>query len=445
LTKVYDLNKVFIQEPVVVKGALNFSLKTIAKALHNNGLIRSNWDSDNKCSNGLNAMIMANDLYDERNIMNNIKGGANQQRGIEQLITIKSDVTIEFNRYESVFYYETLEMYTSEFVNLITYKNTVADAELNDFFIVKDSDKSCTRESTKICDTLMQIKDKALNINPSPTTTTINTSGIGSYILESIILNKIYKHSLINLINDPTNQTSTLIIVPYSKNKLTPYLKESKIKTFYTNLFSNDTTRDNLIFINVFPQNSDDDVDTYTNQITAEINKIKQEIIKRSKEAGKAISKIMYLVNADNTMFTDFFQVQLKKKYADVLNSLIDKFYKTDVIERQRINRYNTKIENLSKINKAYIIKELGLKDLPSLKEKIKQIINKEDFKNKIALLLTILDTLYKIRLDASEKKKLSSADNSSLFNIFKVSYISVFGLEGDILFNLLLIKTKIL
>ena len=350
--------------------------------------------------------------------MNNIKGGANQQRGIEQLITIKSDVTIEFNRYESVFYYETLEMYTSEFVNLISYKNTVSDTELNDFIIVKDTDKSCSRESTKICDTLMKIKDNALKTNTEPTTT-INTSGIGSYILESIILNKIYKHSLINLIKDPTNQTSTLIIVPYSKNKLTPYLKESEIKTFYTDLFRNDTTRENLIFINVFPQNSDDDVDTYTNQITAEINKIKQEIIKRSKEPGKAISKIMYLVNADNTMFTDFFQVQLKKKYADVLNSLIDKFYKTDVIERQRINRYNTKIENLSKINKAYIIKELGLKELPSLKEKIKQIINKEDFKNKIALLLTILDTLYKIRLDASEKKKLSSADNSSLFNIY--------------------------
>ena len=110
--------------------------------------------------------------------MNNIKGGANQQRGIEQLITIKSDVTIEFNRYESVFYYETLEMYTSEFVNLISYKNTVSDTELNDFIIVKDTDKSCSRESTKICDTLMKIKDNALKTNTEPTTT-INTSGIG--------------------------------------------------------------------------------------------------------------------------------------------------------------------------------------------------------------------------------------------------------------------------
>jgi hypothetical protein len=68
----YDLNKVFIQEPIVVKDALNFSLKTIAKALYKNGLIQSNWDSDNQCSNGLNAMIMAMNLYDERyNILNN--------------------------------------------------------------------------------------------------------------------------------------------------------------------------------------------------------------------------------------------------------------------------------------------------------------------------------------------------------------------------------------
>ncbi len=69
----YDLNKVFIQEPIVVKDALNFSLKTIAKALYKNGLIQSNWDTDNQCSNGLNAMIMASDLYDERyKLMNDI-------------------------------------------------------------------------------------------------------------------------------------------------------------------------------------------------------------------------------------------------------------------------------------------------------------------------------------------------------------------------------------
>lgn len=59
----YDLNKVFVNEPITINGALDFSLKTIAKALKEHKLIESFWDTDSKCSNGLNAMIMANNLY----------------------------------------------------------------------------------------------------------------------------------------------------------------------------------------------------------------------------------------------------------------------------------------------------------------------------------------------------------------------------------------------
>lgn len=61
----YDLNKVFVNEPVTVNGALDFSLKTIAKALHKNQLIDSVWDTSSPCSNGLNAMILANNLYEK--------------------------------------------------------------------------------------------------------------------------------------------------------------------------------------------------------------------------------------------------------------------------------------------------------------------------------------------------------------------------------------------
>lgn len=356
--------------------------------------------------------------------MKNIKGGATNvtriaEQGIGSLITTKSDVTIEFNRYESVFYYETLEMFSSEFVNLMSYvPTTPTQFDPTKFFITNE--QKCTSNTTDNCKTLIDLKDHALieNIDPNEL---IRVNGIGGYILERLILNKIYKHSLYTLINDRTNLNNTLIIVPYSKNKLSPYLKpkESEIEKFYRGLFGQTKIYPNVIFINVFPQNSDDDIDTYTNQITEEINKIKKKIIDNARNQANAISKLMYLVNKDNTMFTDFFQVQLKKKYADVLNNLIDKFYKTDVIERQRINRYNTKIENLSKINKAYIIKELGQKEIPNLKEAIKKLIINEDFKNKVSLLLTILETLYKVRLDASEKKKLSSADNSTLFNIY--------------------------
>ena len=65
-----DLYEVFKNEPIVVKGALNYSLKTIAKALYNNKLINTIWNNDT-CSNGLNAMILANNLYNDN--INNIK------------------------------------------------------------------------------------------------------------------------------------------------------------------------------------------------------------------------------------------------------------------------------------------------------------------------------------------------------------------------------------
>jgi hypothetical protein len=61
----YDLNKVFINQPVTVNGALDFSLKTIAKALNKHQLIDSVWDTTSQCSNGLNAMILANNLYEK--------------------------------------------------------------------------------------------------------------------------------------------------------------------------------------------------------------------------------------------------------------------------------------------------------------------------------------------------------------------------------------------
>lgn len=60
--KFYDLFDLFKNNNIVVKGALNFSLKSIAKAMYKNNLIRSTWE-EGKCSNGLNAMLMAYKLY----------------------------------------------------------------------------------------------------------------------------------------------------------------------------------------------------------------------------------------------------------------------------------------------------------------------------------------------------------------------------------------------
>ena len=56
--KWYDLLKYFKNNNLVIKGAFNFSLKSIAKALHNLGYIKTKWEDD-EISNGLNAMIKA--------------------------------------------------------------------------------------------------------------------------------------------------------------------------------------------------------------------------------------------------------------------------------------------------------------------------------------------------------------------------------------------------
>lgn len=63
--KFYDLNSVFINQPIVVKDSLNFSLKSIARALYKHNLIKSSWDQSSQCANGLNAMILANELYEQ--------------------------------------------------------------------------------------------------------------------------------------------------------------------------------------------------------------------------------------------------------------------------------------------------------------------------------------------------------------------------------------------
>jgi hypothetical protein len=61
-----DLYKIFIDEPIVIKGAKSFKLKEIAKAMYNNKLIETSWDENNKCDNGLNAMFLANEIYEKK-------------------------------------------------------------------------------------------------------------------------------------------------------------------------------------------------------------------------------------------------------------------------------------------------------------------------------------------------------------------------------------------
>jgi len=57
-----DFCQVFIDEPIVIKGAKKFNLKEIAKAMFNNGMIKSSW-SNNGPIDGLDAMIESIEYY----------------------------------------------------------------------------------------------------------------------------------------------------------------------------------------------------------------------------------------------------------------------------------------------------------------------------------------------------------------------------------------------
>ena len=65
----YDLHKIFISEPIFIKGVLNYSLKNIAKALYNYKIISSCWNLNSPCSNGLSAMILANKIYNQQKML----------------------------------------------------------------------------------------------------------------------------------------------------------------------------------------------------------------------------------------------------------------------------------------------------------------------------------------------------------------------------------------
>jgi hypothetical protein len=68
--KLYDLNKLFIDELIVVKEAFNWSLKEISKAMFKHGFIQTLWDNG-ICSDGLSAMIIAKNIYDKNKVVDN--------------------------------------------------------------------------------------------------------------------------------------------------------------------------------------------------------------------------------------------------------------------------------------------------------------------------------------------------------------------------------------
>lgn len=62
LTEWTDMLKLFREEPIVARGMLNFSLKSVVTAFYNNAFINVNY-KDSDVSNGLEAMVLAYKLY----------------------------------------------------------------------------------------------------------------------------------------------------------------------------------------------------------------------------------------------------------------------------------------------------------------------------------------------------------------------------------------------
>ena len=73
-----DMLEIFKSEPIILKGAFNFSLKTLGKVLYENNLIDVFWKQDSDCKNGLDAMyraykIYSNDELDKKKELESIK------------------------------------------------------------------------------------------------------------------------------------------------------------------------------------------------------------------------------------------------------------------------------------------------------------------------------------------------------------------------------------
>ena len=71
-----DLLNIFKDEPIIIKDAFSYSLKTVSKCFYNHGLIETIWDNDN-IIDGKNAMFQAWNYYNgnknKKNILKDIE------------------------------------------------------------------------------------------------------------------------------------------------------------------------------------------------------------------------------------------------------------------------------------------------------------------------------------------------------------------------------------
>jgi hypothetical protein len=62
-----DILSIFKTQPIFIKGAYNFGLKSIGTAMYNNGMIKSTWKK--KDDNGFNVMLKINEYSKDAEIL----------------------------------------------------------------------------------------------------------------------------------------------------------------------------------------------------------------------------------------------------------------------------------------------------------------------------------------------------------------------------------------
>jgi hypothetical protein len=341
---------------------------------------------------------------------------------------------IAFKRYQTAFYYETMDFI----------KDELEDVVPNPFFKkmldhTAQTDLDFKAGSTDLIN-LKKLRTEVLN--KSKFTEPIL---LEKHIIQEQIFKNLFKYSIWHLLN---TQKNTLFILPCfdqaDDNGASRFIKNiatTGIETLYKDIFTNtsytsiktiqkkdsstikEINTNQIVFIKAFSSETNESMDTYKDRIAENIRTIEQTIQNRGNNTlNEPFTQIIYFVNNDNTMFTHYFKNELKKKYAEELNKQINDFYSKQKIGAQQLSKSSTVKFDLSELSISSINNKITNLDKVTYKGVYTQIllsIKDTTFKQNEQLLLDKLNNFYKIRLDVSAMKTLSSTDNSSLFNIY--------------------------
>ena len=132
--KWYDLYKLFISNPITVQGSLTFSLKDIASAMYQNGLIKTCWISDG-ILDGLSAMVKALECSD-----------AAKKKGVSMIDDPVMKKIIDYNEVDCKVMMEIVEFIMldisfeppSKYLSKISKKpkRKKPDSELNELYVI---------------------------------------------------------------------------------------------------------------------------------------------------------------------------------------------------------------------------------------------------------------------------------------------------------------------